>query len=1243
MELEILKYKIMSKKLSNDIKLSEKQNIAYNLMTKGKNIFVTGPGGVGKCLGIDTSVIMHNGEVKMIQNIKQGEVVMGDDSTPRNVLSVCSGQDEMYKVTNENGDSYIVNSHHILTFQISTTIRYNTNTKKFVVLWGHKSGIIKSRQFKNLECAKKFCQTIPMLVDIPIMECIKLNKNYWNEAFQGVYKSINFPYQNVKIDPYLLGLWLGNEYDISLNRDDDIIKYLEDYSHKNNFSHKNWNKIGDISCLMINDDIKYYDLFNNKHIPLIYKANSIDIRLQLLAGIIDSDGYLGQEYFHIVKKSKVMSNDIYFLAKSLGFKVICEQILNIDTYYNNIYISGDISKIPVILKRNKSSPIKQINNHMVSPITIESIGKGTYYGFELDGNHRFLLGNFIVTHNTALIKMFIKVYKQNKIMGVTSTTGISAILFGGVTLHSFLGIGLGQGSVESIVSKLYKRPHIRKRWCDLEILIIDEISMLSPDLFDKLENVARRLRRNEQPFGGIQLILSGDFCQLPCINSDDFCFESKSWEKCVDHTVYLTDIMRQSDIEFQECLNNIRIGLLPKKTRKLLNSRVGVQLKNEFGIKPTKLFSTNYSVDYINNKELDYLSETNPDFYEYNMEIYVYPNTKDKDQVIEKYKKNCNAIETLQLCIGAQVMLLWNIDAEGGLVNGSRGVITSFVGDIPMVKFLNGRELLIDYNIWEHEEQDKKILRIIQIPLKLAYALTIHKCVNENTLIYTETGIKRIKKISSDLFPKQIFGETKETSIGIVGKNGLKTATQIYKGIIEDTYIITTSSGYILEGSYRHPLLTYDGEQEKWVKLPDIKIGDFLTLKLGSNCYGENIKTKSFVNDSTDFTYNIPELIEEKLCYLIGLLIGYGSYSNKRDYSVELVIHKNIIGIKEKYVEYFEEIFGEKCKIYDYQKRNIWKLIVNSKHIRKFLELCGLDYVKDNNKTIPWVVLENTRESHISCLRGLFDSDGGGIKKNCVHFTTTSHQLALDIQNVLLNLGIIASLKSFNGDSRKTFNLYRLHLTGYQTHLYYKFIGFEDVEKQLKLTKKYGIYTFNTIMSNICEVPNGDKLVKDFREEIYNFYDVTNSRYNFPKDYMKVLHRIIHGKFKLIWQYIEMICTILPIDINEFGPSGKKLMYLYKNGIFFDKVVDIQKSKSQLYDLYLPEDHTFIGNGIINHNSQGCTLDYAEIDLSNTFAKGQAYVALSRVSNIEGLSIIDIDFDKIVADERAVSFYKQTV
>ena len=362
------------------------------------------------------------------------------------------------------------------------------------------------------------------------------------------------------------------------------------------------------------------------------------------------------------------------------------------------------------------------------------------YALMVDGKSIFLTGA-AGTGKTAVLKLFIQVYKQNRIMGVTSTTGISALLFGGSTMHSFLGIGLGQGSVESLLQKLWKRPPLRKRWNELETLIIDEISMLSPVLFDKLERLARRIRHDERPFGGIQLILSGDFLQLPCVNSDDFCFESKSWSKCIDQTVYLTESMRQTDHEFQECLHtNIRFGLLPKKTRKLLKSRVGVKLTNDFGIKPTKLFSTNFSVDYINNKELDILAQSDPEFFEYNMEFYVYPGVKNKDYAIEKYKKNCNAPEIIQLCVGAQVMLLWNLDQDEGLVNGSRGVITDFIGDIPIVKFLNGRELPIHYNIWEMEENGQKTMRVIQIPLKLAYALTIHKSQG-CTLDYAEIDL----------------------------------------------------------------------------------------------------------------------------------------------------------------------------------------------------------------------------------------------------------------------------------------------------------------------------------------------------------------------------------------------------------------------------------------------------------------------------------------------------------------------
>lgn len=348
------------------------------------------------------------------------------------------------------------------------------------------------------------------------------------------------------------------------------------------------------------------------------------------------------------------------------------------------------------------------------------------YDAMTNGESVFVTGSAGVG-KTELIKMFIDVYGQNKIIGVTSTTGISALLFGGTTLHSFLGIGLGTSSVEDLVEKICKRSYLRDRWCTLETLIIDEISMLSPVLFDKLEEIARVVRRNERPFGGIQLILSGDFLQLPCIGSDKFCFESKKWDICIDKTIYLSEIMRQKNKDFQECLNNIRIGLLTSETCKLLESRINVEIKNENGIRPTKLYCTNYSVDYINNEELDKLAVNDPDFYEYNMETRLFPGIKNGNYIIEKYKKNCNAPETIQLCTGAQVMLLYNLDLEGGLVNGSRGVIKGFVKDIPIVKFMNGREIVIGYHTWEVEENGKKVLKVMQIPLKLAYALTAHK------------------------------------------------------------------------------------------------------------------------------------------------------------------------------------------------------------------------------------------------------------------------------------------------------------------------------------------------------------------------------------------------------------------------------------------------------------------------------------------------------------------------------------
>ena len=206
-----------------------------------------------------------------------------------------------------------------------------------------------------------------------------------------------------------------------------------------------------------------------------------------------------------------------------------------------------------------------------------------------------------------LIKMFKDAFLSVKNIAITSTTGISALLIGGTTLHSFLGIGLGTGSRQALVTKIKSKSYLKVRWVKLDTLIIDEISMLSPELFDKLEYIARIVRNNTMPFGGIQLILSGDFCQLPVVGSNNFVFESKSWKRCIDNVCHLSQIMRQTDSKFQKCLNEARIASLSDESKQLLTECVDRELTNDSGIKPTKLYPTNAEVDRINNIELEKL------------------------------------------------------------------------------------------------------------------------------------------------------------------------------------------------------------------------------------------------------------------------------------------------------------------------------------------------------------------------------------------------------------------------------------------------------------------------------------------------------------------------------------------------------------------------------------------------------------------------------------------------------------
>ena len=188
----------------------------------------------------------------------------------------------------------------------------------------------------------------------------------------------------------------------------------------------------------------------------------------------------------------------------------------------------------------------------------------------------------------------------------------------------------------------------------------------------------------------------------------------------------MSENLRQSDPAWQKCLSEARMGELSAESRKLLKSCARRKFKSSLDIRPTQLLPLNADVEEINQSCLEDCCQNNGnEVLVFPMEIELYD--KKLKFKLDKFKKDCPAMENLNLVEGCQVMLLWNLDLDQGLVNGSRGVVVRFVNDLPLVRFLDGQTRLIDYHIWELEEDDKKIASIEQIPLKLAYAISIHK------------------------------------------------------------------------------------------------------------------------------------------------------------------------------------------------------------------------------------------------------------------------------------------------------------------------------------------------------------------------------------------------------------------------------------------------------------------------------------------------------------------------------------
>jgi ATP-dependent DNA helicase PIF1 len=332
---------------------------------------------------------------------------------------------------------------------------------------------------------------------------------------------------------------------------------------------------------------------------------------------------------------------------------------------------------------------------------------------------------------THLLNMYIDYLDDHEVnMGITASTGIAATHMGGVTIHSWTGLGVSSHINAHDLESLQEKQYLYKRLEKVKVLIIDEVSMLHHFRLDMVDQVLRAFKRSELPFGGIQVILCGDFFQLPPVSrygepDPKFVYHSRSWREGEFRVCYLEEQFRQRDDISLRVLNAIRLNNIDEVTMNQVRSRFRTDngervIQAETMTQPTRLYTHNIDVDAVNEKELEHLSG---DTMTYEME------TKGNPTLVDILKKSCLAPEFLNLKVGAKVMFVKN-NFEAGYANGTLGVVKELEGFSsggPVVETFSGKLIEVPVESWMVEEEGKVKAELKQYPLRLAWAITVHK------------------------------------------------------------------------------------------------------------------------------------------------------------------------------------------------------------------------------------------------------------------------------------------------------------------------------------------------------------------------------------------------------------------------------------------------------------------------------------------------------------------------------------
>lgn len=343
---------------------------------------------------------------------------------------------------------------------------------------------------------------------------------------------------------------------------------------------------------------------------------------------------------------------------------------------------------------------------------------------------------------TYVLNSYINFLKERGVeVAITASTGIAATHIGGMTIHSWAGIGIKDFLTDRDLDHMQQKQYLWKRFDKVKVLVIDEVSMLKDSALDMVDAVCKAFKRSDLPFGGIQVLISGDFFQLPPIDkalniktvkknvlnlgdmsyemdedgftsSTPFAFKSNAWRKADLHTCYLREQYRQNEGGLLSILEEIRSGEVSDDAREMLLERICVEEKDV-----TKLFTHNMDVDRFNQEKLSKVKGEEKVF-----EM----TTRGKVNLVQSIQKGCLAPVVLRLRIGSKVMFVKNNPVQG-YVNGTIGEVIKFKDGFPLVQTLEGKEFLAQPQSWSIEEQGAVLAEVSQVPLRLAWAVTIHK------------------------------------------------------------------------------------------------------------------------------------------------------------------------------------------------------------------------------------------------------------------------------------------------------------------------------------------------------------------------------------------------------------------------------------------------------------------------------------------------------------------------------------